>query len=159
MYNDPRMEGYRTLVLVPDHPHQQGWMQNFHRPVERLINYFTRTDHAGIGGAIGSDSRPTRGIYEDIIMTDTSHDPGVIHALVERLNTQRLPRALDLKKKVDAGEKLGEYDMKFLESVFHDAETLKPLMNRNPEYQKLVANIIRLYKEIVDRAMENEKKA
>ena len=65
-------------------------------------------------------------------MTDTSHDPGVIHALVERLNTQRLPRALDLKKKVDAGETLGEYDMNFLESVFHDAETLKPLMNRNP---------------------------
>ena len=92
-------------------------------------------------------------------MTDKTHDPGVIQALVERLNTQRLPRALDIKKRVDAGETLGEYDMNFLESVFHDAETLKPLMNRNPEYQKLVANIIRLYKEIVDKAMENEKKA
>jgi len=92
-------------------------------------------------------------------MTDTSHDPGVIHALVERLNTQRLPRALDLKKKVDAGETLGEYDMKFLESVFHDADTIRPLMSRNPEYQKLVAQIIRLYKEILDKAMENEKKA
>jgi hypothetical protein len=92
-------------------------------------------------------------------MTDTSHDPGVIHALVERLNTQRLPRALDLKKKVDAGEVLGEYDMTFLESVFQDAETIKPLMNRHPEYQQLVAKIIKLYKEIVDKAMENENKA
>ena len=107
----------------------------------------------------GSDSRPTGGIHEDIIMTDTSHDPGVIHALVERLNTQRLPRALDLKKKVDAGETLGEYDLNFLESVFHDADTIRPLAERNPEYRQLVANVIKLYKEILDKAMENEKKA
>lgn len=92
-------------------------------------------------------------------MTDKSHDPGVIQALVDRLNTQRLPRALELKKKVDAGETLGEYDMNFLESVFQDAETIKPLISRNPEYQQLAASIIKLYKEIVDKAMENEKKA
>lgn len=92
-------------------------------------------------------------------MTDTSHDPGVIHALVERLNTQRLPRALDIKKKVDAGETLDEFDLHFLEGVFRDAETLKPLIDRYPEYQQLVANVIRLYKEIVDKAMENESKA
>ena len=52
MYNYPRMEIYRTLVLVPDHPHQQGRMQNSYRPVERLINYFTRTNHVSIGVAI-----------------------------------------------------------------------------------------------------------
>lgn len=92
-------------------------------------------------------------------MTDKTHDPGVIQALVDRLNTQRLPRALDIKKRVDAGETLGEHDMQFLEGVFHDAQTIKPLMNRNPEYQKLVVKIIKLYKEIVDKAMENEKKA
>jgi hypothetical protein len=109
--------------------------------------------------AAGSDSRPTGAIHEDIIMTDTSHDPGVIHALVERLNTQRLPRALDLKKKVDAGETLGEYDMNFLEGVFRDTETLRPLMDRHPEYHQLVANVIKLYKEILDKAMENERKA
>jgi hypothetical protein len=92
-------------------------------------------------------------------MTDTSHDPGVIHALVERLNTQRLPRALDLKKKVDSGETLGEYDMKFLESVFHDAEMIRPLVKRHPEYQELAARVVKLYKEIIDKAMENENKA
>jgi hypothetical protein len=108
--------------------------------------------------AAGSDNRPTGGMHKDIIMTDTSHDPGVIHALVERLNTQRLPRALDLKKKVDSGETLGEYDMKFLESVFHDAEMIRPLVKRHPEYQELAARVVKLYKEIIDKAMENEKK-
>jgi len=92
-------------------------------------------------------------------MTDSSHDPGVMHTLVERLNSQRLPRALDIKKKVDAGETLGEYDLHFLKGVFHDVETIKPLIDRHPEYQQLAAKIIRLYKEIMDKAMENEKKA
>lgn len=92
-------------------------------------------------------------------MTDTSHDPGVIHALVERLNTQRLPRALDLKKKVDAGETLSEFDLHFLEEVFHDADKIRPLVNRHPEYQQLVARIVKLYKEILDKATENENKA
>jgi hypothetical protein len=109
--------------------------------------------------AAGFGNRPTGGIHhKDINMTDTSHDPGVIHALVERFNTQRLPRALDLKKKADAGEVLGEYDMKFLDGVFQDVEVIKPLINRHPEYQQLVASVIKLYKEIVDKAMENENK-
>lgn len=91
-------------------------------------------------------------------MSDSSHDAGVIQALLERLNTQRLPRALDLKDKVDAGEPLSEYDMRFLDEVLHDAHTIKPLVERHPEYQQLVARIIHLYKEITDKALENEKK-
>jgi hypothetical protein len=92
-------------------------------------------------------------------MTDKTHDPGVIHALVERFNTQRLPRALELKKRVDSGEKLSDHDMHFLEEVFRDTETIKTLVDRNPEYQQLAANANRLYKEILDKALENEKKA
>jgi hypothetical protein len=78
---------------------------------------------------------------------------------VERFNTQRLPRALEIKKRIDAGGTLGDHDMHFLEGVFRDVETIKPLVGRNPEYQQLVASSIRLYKEILDKAMENEKKA
>jgi hypothetical protein len=109
--------------------------------------------------AAGSVYQPTVWIYKDIIMTDTSHDPGVIHALVERFNTQRLPRALDIKKRVDAGEKLGDQDMHYLEEVFRDIETIKSLVKRQPEFQKLAASVIQLYKEIMDKALENEKKA
>lgn len=92
-------------------------------------------------------------------MTDSSHDTGVIQALVERLNTQRLPRALGMKDRVDAGEPLDEYDLRFLEEVFRDAQTIQPLAERHPEYQELVARVIHLYKEILDKALENENKA
>jgi hypothetical protein len=89
-------------------------------------------------------------------MTDTLKDTGIIQTLVERLSNQRLPRALDLKAKVDAGEKLSDYDLKFLEEVFADAQHIRPLVERHPEYQELAAKMVGLYKEIMDKAMENE---
>ncbi|HEY9199272.1 MAG TPA: hypothetical protein VIR60_07890 [Gammaproteobacteria bacterium] len=92
-------------------------------------------------------------------MKDTKqHDAGVSQALLDRLNNQRLPRALEIKEKVDAGEPLGEYDLRFLEDVFADAQAIQPMVDRHPEYQKLVARVIHLYKEILDKAVANENK-
>ncbi|MCO6412206.1 MAG: hypothetical protein J5I92_05625 [Thiogranum sp.] len=89
----------------------------------------------------------------------SDHDPGLIQVLVERLNTQRLPCALDLKKKVDGGATLSDFDMRFLEDVFADAQKIRPLIERHPEYQDLVTRVIHLYKEILDKATNNENKA
>lgn len=91
-------------------------------------------------------------------MSESSRDAGVIQVLLERFETQRLPRALDLKQKVDRGEPLDEYDIHFLEQVFADAEKIRPFRTRHPEYEELVARVIHLYKEITEKALENEKK-
>ena len=91
-------------------------------------------------------------------MTDTSKDAGIIQVLAERLEKQRLPMALDLKKKVNQGETLNEFDIQFLEQVFKDADKIRPLVDKHPEWQDLAAKLIHLYKEITDRALENEKK-
>ncbi len=90
-------------------------------------------------------------------MTDTTHDAGLIQVLAERMETQRLPRALDLKEKVDLGETLNEFDIQFLEEVFNDAQEIRPLIDRHPEWQDLAAKLIHLYKEITEKALENEK--
>jgi hypothetical protein len=91
-------------------------------------------------------------------MSDPRHDAGVIQTMLDRLNNQGLPRALDLRKKVDAGEVLDDFDLRFLAGVFSDARAMRPMVDRHPEYQALVARMIHLYKEIVERALANESK-
>ena len=91
-------------------------------------------------------------------MTEKSEDAGVITVLVERFEGERLPRALDLKEKVDQGETLNDIDIAFLEQVLEDANKLGPLLERHDEYHKLVAQATSLYKEITDKALENEKR-
>lgn len=91
-------------------------------------------------------------------MNSESQDAGVISVIVERLEEQRLPRALDLKAKVDQGSVLDDMDIAFLEHVFADTNQLKPLLARHPEYQELAARMLNLYLEITTKALENEPK-
>ena len=92
-------------------------------------------------------------------MSNSEKDQGVILALIKRLESQRLPRALDIKEKVDAGERLSEPDIDFLQQVFDDTARIKPLADRNPEYATLVTRVIQLYREITEKSLENEKNA
>jgi hypothetical protein len=67
-----------------------------------------------------------------------------------------LRRALALKDKVDRGECLDDFDLGFLNEVFADANNLRSLVACHREYQELVARMD-LYKQITDKALENEK--
>lgn len=92
-------------------------------------------------------------------MSHPDHDAGTIQVLLERLNSQRLPMALELKKKVDQGETLSDHDMGALDDILDHARQIQPLLDRHPEYTGLVTQVVNLYKEILDKALANEQKS
>jgi predicted RNase H-like nuclease len=92
-------------------------------------------------------------------MTDTSKDAGVIQVLVERFEKHRLPRILELKEKVDNGERLNDIDIAYLEEIIEDAQQHKALVDQHPEWHQISAQVASLYQEITRKALENEKGA
>jgi hypothetical protein len=88
--------------------------------------------------------------------TKSAKDLGVATALLTRFTTQRLPRTLALKEKVERGERLDEGDIAFLHEVFETAGQIKSLVDRHPEYQEIYAQAAQLYKEITEKALDNE---
>ena len=90
-------------------------------------------------------------------MTEPSNADGIILALIERFEKQRLPRLLALKEKADRGEVLSSGDIEFLDRVIHDAQQSKHLIDRHPEWQTFCAKVVHLYESITVKALDNEK--
>jgi hypothetical protein len=90
-------------------------------------------------------------------MEKPDRDVGVLTALAQRMRDQRLPRALAIKERVEAGGLLSDRDIRFLEEVLADANRIAPIVKRNPEYAGVAARMVDLYKEITAKALENER--
>lgn len=87
----------------------------------------------------------------------SSHDLGVITALVRRFETQRLPTLMALKEKVDSNQALSDADLDFLARVLDDATRTMPLTEGHPELHGFCARVVHLYEEITARALRNEE--
>lgn len=90
-------------------------------------------------------------------MTDPTKDLGVATAILTEFTTHRLPKAQALKEKVERGELLNEFDLAFLHEVLENAERIKPMVDRHPEYQEVYSRAASLYGEIMERALANEQ--
>jgi hypothetical protein len=90
-------------------------------------------------------------------MSGVSEETGTLAVLAKRMVEERLPKALALKERVDKGGLLDDLDLNFLEQVVKDAASIKPLLKDNQRMQDVAASMVRLYKEISDKALENEK--
>ena len=92
-------------------------------------------------------------------MTNHRQQNGMMVTLMERFKTQRLPRIMEIKEQVDQGNRLGEYDRLFLEEVIKDAQRNIRYVEEIPEFQHMFIQLAHLYKQIMDKAVENEQQA
>lgn len=90
-------------------------------------------------------------------MDESTEERGVVLALLERFQTQRLPRALAIKERIDQGGLLDEFDITFLETIFREFANIRTMVGRHPEYEPLVCQVMHMYHEITAKALENEK--
>jgi len=92
-------------------------------------------------------------------MQNPLENKGVLEAVMERFSKFRLPRILDIKKKVDQGDTLADMDITFLEEVLQDTKQYKSFVDQHPEFQELYGKVAHLYDEVTKKALENEKRA
>ena len=90
-------------------------------------------------------------------MTQVSKELGLIAVLAKRMVEERLPKALELKKRVDGGATLNALDLNFLEQVVKDASEVMPKVKDDPRVMQVAARMLQLYKEITAKALENEQ--
>jgi hypothetical protein len=94
-----------------------------------------------------------------VIMVKEVKQDGMMVTLMQRFKTQRLPRIMEIKEHVDAGSRLSEYDRLFLEEAMHDAQQNIRHVEDIPECQHLFIQLAHLYKQIMDKAIDNENRA
>jgi hypothetical protein len=92
-------------------------------------------------------------------MVDQQTEQGVVQAILERLENQTLPRALDIKRLVDAGERLGDSDTLFLADALADLRRDGAYVQNHPDWEPLYSRMIDLYDQITRKALENEERA
>jgi hypothetical protein len=82
---------------------------------------------------------------------------GTVTALMERAAHRRIPRLLRIKKAVDNGDRLTDYQINFLSKVFSDAQRAVPYYDEHPELQELFTKVVSLYGHITEQAIINEE--
>ncbi len=90
-------------------------------------------------------------------MVDRQTEAGVIQAILDKLEHQTLPQALDIKRNVDAGEALSDMDTLFLDDALENLRRGGPYVQAHPQWQSLYSRLVDLYDQITRQALKNEQ--
>ena len=91
-------------------------------------------------------------------LTEEEIDQGTLQAVAENAVKMVIPRALDLKEKLDEGETLNDYDLVFLEEALQEYVSIRHIIEEHPEWSAFATRMADLCNDIVGEAIEVEKK-
>lgn len=80
----------------------------------------------------------------------------IVGVVLTEFTTHRLPRLLRIKHRVDGGERLNNYDIRFLSEVMALSRGSERFAQRHPEFKRLVAQTAHVYQSITRKALDNE---
>lgn len=90
---------------------------------------------------------------------DIKHEHiGIMQSLILEFEQHRLPRLLRLIDRLDSGEAIDATDLDFLCKQVNDACITKHLTVNYPELEDFCLQMGHLYKELCDKAVENERR-
>lgn len=89
-------------------------------------------------------------------MNTSEKELGIITAFVDKLKAQSIPNALELKRRIDLGERLDRTDLLHFEEQLSNAKNMMGMLNHHPEFQKLTDELTTLYHSITEQALNNE---
>lgn len=72
---------------------------------------------------------------------------------------ESFPRLLDIKKRVDRGDKLDEADIRFLSQITHYSKQSKLLEVQSPKWKNFYSDVLQVYEEVINKLMDNVEKA
>jgi len=88
--------------------------------------------------------------------TLNARELGIVEAVLKDFNDHRLPRLLDMEKRVDDGEPLSEYDLDYLKAAVERTRSNESFADVHPEFKTLVLGVSKLYDHITVKALQNE---
>ena len=91
-------------------------------------------------------------------MKTSHHDSGIIVALLNRISILRLPRTLNMRRKVSHGYQLNDLDIEFLREIFRDMQSQPTRWTEHPEMHGIAGRFVHILHEITTIALENEQK-
>ncbi len=87
----------------------------------------------------------------------TKKEQGVVKAVLDRFNNQRLPALIEMKKHVDGGGLLSDSAIRLLEDSIEEAKSGQHFAEKHSEFETLIAQVSSLYQQITAKALENQK--
>jgi len=82
----------------------------------------------------------------------------VRQALLQRLMSIRVPRIIEIKKRLDEGEKLSEQNINYLQRILRETRENKKYFDKVPEMEQFYIKLVHYYHKLITQAVENEMK-